>query len=127
MMNEEKRGAKAMSIAFNTALSGLRALDIKLDVNANNIANVNTNSFKRSRVNMQEAAEGGVKVTIEQVNEPGLLLETDEMTGRAQESSNVSLEEEFVDQMMTRYAFESNVVTIKTADDMQQTLLDIIT
>ena len=48
-------------------------------------------------------------------------------TGEERESSNVSLEEEFVDQMVTRYAFESNVLTVKTADEMQKTLLDIIT
>lgn len=116
-----------MSIAFNTALTALRAFDVKLDVNANNIANVNTNNFKKSRVNMQENVQGGLQVMIEQVKTPGISMGTNERTGEELESSNVDLAEEFVDQIITRYAFESNVITVKTADEMQQTLLDIIT
>lgn len=120
------KGENIMSIAFNTALSALRALDIKMDVNANNIANVNTDKFKKSRVNMQEAMPGGVQVTIQQINTPGVSLGANERTGEEIESSNVNLGEEFVDQIITRYAFEANVLTVKTADEMQQTLLDLI-
>ncbi|MEE9913819.1 MAG: flagellar basal body protein [Deltaproteobacteria bacterium] len=115
-----------MSSAFGTALGALRAFSIKLDVNANNIANVNTDHFKKSRVNLQEAAPGGVKVTIEQINTPGISLGPDERTGEERESSNVELETEFVDQIVTRYAFEANVVTVRTAEETQKVLLDII-
>ncbi len=115
-----------MSSAIGIALSGLRASETKLAVNANNIANVNTDGFKKSRVNMQQASEGGVSVTLTQVNLPGFPLGIDEQTGKQIESSNVDLAGEMVDQMVTRYAFEANVITIKTADEMQQTLLDIL-
>lgn len=116
-----------MSSAFGIALTAQKAFDIKLDVNANNIANINTDNFKKSRVNLQEAAPGGVQVTIEQVNTPGYSIGTNEQTGEERESSNVDLAQEFADQMVTRYAFESNVLTVKTADKMEQTLLDILT
>jgi flagellar hook protein FlgE len=116
-----------MSSAFGTALTALRAFDTKLDVTANNIANVNTDKFKKSRVDLQAAYHDSVQVTIEQVNTPGTSLGINEQTGLERESSNVSLEEEFVDQIVTRYAFESNVLTVKTADEMQKTLMDIIT
>ena len=44
-----------MSIrAMNTAATGMRALSTALDVIANNIANVNTVGFKRSRVNFED-------------------------------------------------------------------------
>jgi len=44
-----------MSImAMNTAATGLEALSSKLDVTANNLANVNTVAFKRSRVNFED-------------------------------------------------------------------------
>jgi flagellar basal-body rod protein FlgC len=115
-----------MSDAFGIALTALRAFDKKLDVNAHNIANVNTDKFKKSRVDLQEAAAGGVKATIEQVNIPGISLGTNEKTGEERESSNVSMEEEFVDQMVTQYAFESNILIVKTADEMQKSLLDIL-
>ena len=117
-----------MSTSFNTALSALRALDIKMDVNAHNIANVNTDGFKRSRTHMLEEVQGGIRVTIEPMNEPGLVYGTNEKTGQELEleSSNVNLAHELVDQMVIRYAFEANVLSIKTADKMQQTLLDLI-
>jgi flagellar basal-body rod protein FlgG len=40
--------------ALRTAAAGMRALDTKLDVTANNLANVNTVGFKRSRVNFED-------------------------------------------------------------------------
>jgi len=115
-----------MSEAFGIALTALRAFDKKLDVSANNIANVNSDKFKKSRVDLQEAASGGVQVTIEQINTPGISLGTNEKAGDERESSNVTMEEEFVDQMVTQYAFESNMLTVKTADEMQKSLLDIL-
>ena len=41
-------------IALNTAATGLSALSTSLDVIANNLANVNTDGFKSSRVNFQD-------------------------------------------------------------------------
>ncbi len=41
-------------IALHSAASGMRAQDTKLDVVANNLANVNTTGFKRSRVNFED-------------------------------------------------------------------------
>lgn len=40
--------------ALHSAASGMRALDEKLNVVANNLANVNTAGFKRSRVNFED-------------------------------------------------------------------------
>jgi flagellar basal-body rod protein FlgG len=40
--------------ALHAAASGMRALDEKLNVVANNLANINTTGFKRSRVNFED-------------------------------------------------------------------------
>ncbi|MEK6675372.1 MAG: flagellar basal-body rod protein FlgG [Planctomycetota bacterium] len=40
--------------ALQAAASGMRALDVKLNVVANNLANINTHGFKRSRVNFED-------------------------------------------------------------------------
>ena len=40
--------------ALQASASGMRALDEKLNVVANNLANINTNGFKRSRVNFED-------------------------------------------------------------------------
>jgi flagellar hook protein FlgE len=115
-----------MPSAMGTALTALKAFDIKLDVNANNIANVNTNDFKKSRVDMQEATNGGVRVTISQIDTPGMEIDPNPRTGAPQQSSNVTLENEFVDQIVTRYSYTANTLTVKTADEMQKELMDII-
>ena len=41
-------------MALHSAASGMKAQDTKLDVVANNLANVNTVGFKRSRVNFED-------------------------------------------------------------------------
>ncbi len=41
-------------IAMQSAASGLKALNTRLDVTANNLANVNTEGFKASRVNFED-------------------------------------------------------------------------
>src|SRR3954447_4659703 len=40
--------------ALNSAATGLRALSTRIDVVANNLANAETNGFKRSRVNFED-------------------------------------------------------------------------
>src|ERR1044071_2148230 len=56
------------NIALQSAATGLSALNTKLDVIANNLANTNTNGFKASRANFQdllyiERAQPGVENT----------------------------------------------------------------
>src|SRR4051812_31703547 len=41
-------------LALNSAATGLRALSTRIDVIANNLANAETNAFKRSRVNFED-------------------------------------------------------------------------
>ena len=115
-----------MSEAINTALSALGATLRKLDVTANNIANANTQDFKKSRASFEETAPAGVKVTISRVETPGTPLPPDEVIGEGHEMSNVSMEEELVDLITTQHAFAANIKTIQTEDEMQGTLLDII-
>jgi flagellar basal-body rod protein FlgG len=52
--------------ALYAASTGMRALDTKLDVTANNLANINTHGFKRSRVNFED-------LLYQVRREPGLL------------------------------------------------------
>ncbi|HOC60396.1 MAG: hypothetical protein KBA28_07110 [Syntrophaceae bacterium] len=115
-----------MMSAFHISLSALRAFDTKLDVHANNLANVNTDKFKKSRAELQEEPSGGVRVSISQQEEPGDTIFPDATSGEKRELSNVSIEEEVVHQMVTQYALEANILSLKTADEMQSSLLDIL-
>ncbi|MEN6319658.1 MAG: flagellar basal body rod C-terminal domain-containing protein [Syntrophaceae bacterium] len=120
-----------MSDAFNLALSALGSFLKKVDVTANNIANINTNNFKKSRADMEEAYPSGVKVSISQVNTPGDSLPPDEALSPSekkqnQESSNVNLAEELVNLITTEHAVSANIKTITAEDEMQKTLIDIV-
>lgn len=114
-----------MSDAFNAALSALGSLSRKLDITADNIANSETNNFKKSRADMEEAYPYGVKVSISQIDTPGDILPPDEK-GVSQESSNVNLPEELVNLIITEHDFNANIATIQTRDEMEKQLIDII-
>jgi len=63
--------------ALFSALSGLRVSARKIQNSANNIANIQTPGFKKSRVDVGEARSGGARVTaISRVNTPGSILTT---------------------------------------------------
>ncbi|MBX3378198.1 MAG: flagellar basal-body rod protein FlgG [Phycisphaeraceae bacterium] len=67
------------NIALQSAATGLAALNTKLDVIANNLANVNTTGFKASRANFQdlmyiERAAPGVENAIGDRRPTGLLV-----------------------------------------------------
>jgi flagellar basal-body rod protein FlgG len=59
--------------ALQSAASGMKALDTKLDVLANNLANINTVGFKRSRTNFED-------LLYQIKREPGVLNAADEPT-----------------------------------------------
>lgn len=113
-----------MSLAINVAMTALRALDKKMEVTANNTANVNTDGFKASRVETQEAYPGGVKVTISQTETPGTPLPVAEGSETA-ESSNVSLEEQMLELVTTPQMYKANLEVVKSEDEMLGSLLDI--
>ncbi|GMV96671.1 MAG: flagellar basal body rod protein FlgG [Phycisphaerae bacterium] len=65
--------------AMQAAASGMRALDTKLNVVANNLANINTVGFKRSRVNFEDLfyetrQEPGVRGANDEPNPHGILV-----------------------------------------------------
>jgi flagellar basal-body rod protein FlgC len=115
-----------MSNAANIALTALSSFVRKLDVTANNIANVNTEDFKKSRAVLEEAYPSGVKVSVSQVNTPGMSLPADESHPDSKETSNVVLEDELVDLIVTQHMYDANLTTIRTEEEMRGTVLDLI-
>ncbi|MBW2568022.1 MAG: hypothetical protein JRD93_17670 [Deltaproteobacteria bacterium] len=105
--------------ASNIAVSSILALEKKLDVTANNIANVNTDEFKKSRVIFQTGDSSGISAKITKVDIPGT------MQPNGLESSNVVLAEEFADLITTQHSNTANVKVIETEAEMQEHILDI--
>lgn len=112
-----------MSNAIDTALTALRAVTRKNDVIANNIANANTDGFKKSRADLAQSTQAGAAVSTRQENTPG-----DRVTigGEERETSNVDAGEELTALIVNSRAAELNIQTLKTAQEMQGTLFDLL-
>jgi len=113
--------------SINSTVSALQAYKKSMGVTANNIANVNTEDFKKSRATMKEGANGSVEVDVKKVDTPGHRyqeLEADQIVEK--ETSNVNLEEELPDLMVTRRTYEANLNVLQTHDKMLGTMLDIL-
>ncbi|MFB3925609.1 MAG: flagellar basal body protein [Syntrophales bacterium] len=115
-----------MSAAANIAFTGLRALSIKVDVTADNIANVNSDGFKKSRVEFEEAYPYGVKATVSRTHTPGTLLPPEAGQSAMRESANVALEEEIVNLTVVQDIYYANLAVIKTDEETQGMLLHLI-
>lgn len=115
-----------MISAIHTALSGLTAFAKQLDVSAHNLANLNTDGFKRSDTIFVEAANGGTFPVIRKDDSAGPTVLRNTSHGFTQvERSNVDIATELVDQIIARRGFEANLRAVNTADDLLGTLLDL--
>jgi flagellar basal-body rod protein FlgC len=108
---------------IDTAASGIAAAQKKLDVAAHNIANMNTDEFKKGRVAQEESVNGGVATNVGRVSERGHVRQTPE--GDEVEGSNVNLAEEMVTLLKAEHSLEANINALETADEMERSLLDI--
>lgn len=114
-----------MIFPVSSALSAVTAFQKKMDVTANNVANVDTDGFKKSRVNLSEGSHGGVEASVQQIDSPGYPKETIRNdTIEETESSNVDLAEEFTDMIVTKAGYTANLKTIKTQDEILGSLFD---
>lgn len=116
-----------MDVSINTTLSALQAHNRKMDVTANNVANVNTNGFKRDRAIFQEGPAGGVSVKIHKDHTPA---PTDPLAPEhpdiPSELSNVDLTTEIPGMIPTEIGYKANLTVIKTRDEMVGRLLDTL-
>ena len=110
-----------------SAISALSAFGKKMGVIANNVANVASEGFKKSRTLMQDAEPGGVRVTISRVETPGQRMVEQTTEGlEERELSNVNLEEEIPNSLLTERMFTANTKVIKTEEEMSGSVLDIV-
>ena len=112
-----------MVSAIDSALAGLAVFKKKMDVSANNIANVSTEGFKKSRVIAVEGETGNPQGRAEKVNTPGVPLSAIG-PGFAGETSNVDLATEMVTTMMSQKGYIAQLKTIENEKEALDTLLD---
>jgi len=116
-----------MVTGLSSTLSSLQAHERKMASNANNIANVNTNGYKRDQVVLAEGEAGEVRVNLHKDLSPA---PQDPLAPEApsveKELSNVDLADEITGMIPTEIGYKANLKTIQTRDEMIGTLLDTL-
>ena len=115
-----------MFTGFAMALSGIQAGSRMLGASAHNIANAQTENFKRTQVTLEESSAGGVIVSLSQDNRPGPQLPTGDDPFTFRQGSNVELEEELIHTLEATNIIEANLASLRTQDKVLGSLLDII-
>lgn len=113
-----------MISALNAAVTGIQASLEVLNTSAHNVANSSTEGFKKDEAHLREGPSGGVVVEIRQSTEPGPTLYASD--GSLVEGSNVDLAKEATRQILADTMLRANAATVKTASEMQGTLIDIL-
>jgi len=116
-----------MISSLSAGISAISSFSAKMNVTANNVANTNTDGFKKSRTILKEGQHGGVAPIVDQVDTPGPVKQiSEDGATREAEASNVDLAEELTSSIATQSAYSANLKTIQTADEMLGSLLDTI-
>lgn len=96
-----------MSAVSSIALSGMNAAQLRLDASAHNIANQQTEQFRRQEITQTATPEGGVSASVRQLAVPG-----------------EAVAEDLVQQMSAGYSFVANLKVIETEKKMMGALLN---
>ena len=116
-----------MTFSIQSTLSAIQAFGTKMGVTANNIANVETEEFKKSTATLVEGPKENVEVEITQPDIPGsVVAEVTDGQLTEKEMSNVDLAEEIPQMMLAQRGYEANLATIRTQDEMLKSIIDII-
>jgi len=115
-----------MISGIHSALSGLTAIQKKIEATANNVANINTDGYKKTRVTLHEQEPQGVQAVVQQIQAPGPMVYEQTTGGEVLiEKSNVELSEELPSMMLSRRFFQANLKIVQIEDEMLGSLLDI--
>ncbi len=115
-----------MISSIQSALSALHAFGTKINANANNIANSNTEGYKRTRVTLADMQPQGVKPTVEKTTNSGPQVYDQTPQGfELIELSNVDLGRELPEMMLNTHYYTANLKTLQTTDELLSSVLDI--
>lgn len=134
-----------MTGAISNALSGLLAASRREEVTANNIANLRSRGAPRGSADAtaedgtplfrpgqtvdSSVAGGGVRSTAVGIDPTSIQqYEPDSPDANEQgvvDRPNVDLGQQLTNQLVAQRAFEANLKVVRTADDLEKSLLDI--
>jgi flagellar basal body rod protein FlgG len=112
-----------MISGLSASVSGLWVFVRKLENAARNIANSNTEGYKGKKATIveDEASLPAMDITVD--NTPGVPFQ--DADGVMRETSNVESSKEMTDLLIAKRGYEANLQSIKTQDEMLESLFDI--
>ena len=113
-----------MISGVSSSLSGLAVFGNRLSVSAHNVANVNTDEYKRTDAAIVEDRQGLPRLYTRKVETPGPIIE--EPDGTRRELSNVELEREVPHMAISQRGYEANIKALEVQNEMIGTLLEMI-
>lgn len=113
--------------SLGSSMASLKAHGTKMQVTSRNVANINTEEFKKSRVTLAQGPGGNVQADVDRIDTPGhAMLYVDGGTVTKKELSNVYLTQEMSDMIVTQNGYEANLKVVDAHDDMLGAALDIL-
>jgi flagellar basal-body rod protein FlgC len=111
----------------NAALSALNAFSKSLAVVSNNVANSNTDGYKKRRAVLEEGENGGVDVYLQQIDSPESLIPHEQTASvQTEETSNVDLAEETLYMITAQRGYEANLKSLTAQVELRGTVLEIL-
>ena len=116
-----------MTFSVGSSLSALSAYGIKMQVTSNNVANWQSDEFKKSQAVFTEGENSNVKVDIQKVETSGsIIAEIQDGEMVEKELSNVELAEEIPQTVVSQRGYEANLKTIQVQDEVMERLIDMV-
>ncbi|MFH1153902.1 MAG: flagellar basal body rod C-terminal domain-containing protein [Pseudomonadota bacterium] len=105
---------------IGNAVSAMRAFGTAMSSTANNIANAQSQGYKKTMAVIEQAGnDQGVTVSISRDASQGYVDD------QGNELSNVDIAREITSTIATEAGFKANVASVRTMDEMVGSLLDI--
>ncbi len=111
-----------MITGISSSISALYAFGAKLSNVAHNVANANTNGYKKTVSTITEDSQNLPKVNLMKPNAPGAIIQDE---GLMVETSNVDLAEEFPQMMIAQRGYEANIQALKTQNEILRSIFEI--
>lgn len=126
-----------MVSAINTSLSGLTAASKRIEVAASNIANQNSTKTKTNdevtdtpyvpqRVDLVSLSNAGVQAQVRDVEQPTIEVPDANSETGLREVPNVDQAQQLIDIKIASYDYKANLKAIQVQNNVQDSLLDII-
>jgi flagellar basal-body rod protein FlgC len=116
-----------MISSISSTLSALSAYGKRAGVTADNVANWQSEEFKKSQAIFTEGENKTVDVEVRRIDTPGPIVDEVKDGEVVQKVlSNVELAEEIPQTMVTQRGYEANLNTIAVQDETLKSIIDIV-